>query len=463
MAEFREYLVMLNSDPGDAQALAELQKLPPAVLGSPEAANALDEARVSLRVKGAAETAVHLFDVELAHVNGERQAELLLGKAQVVFEDLLNAGSGVACLDEALRLQPGLREAQDLLKHLELVKTHWEEIVEKYLVEAEATTEKTLATTLYRAAAETYARYRPEANECEEYLRKALEVDPTNQRAAMQLSRLLHRAQRWEELRSHLEATIAGSDKVEVQNAAWVQLADLAKGPLNDPDLALKAMKEVISADPANPRAISLLSQVYESEENWAAAVTLYANALKSRRRSGSPETEIDMLIQIGMLHWKRLDDAGAAEEYFARLRKLSPAHPIQLDFYKSYYVATEQAGKLMQLYRQALKTVGKDDPERKKVLMVELAQLSEGSMDNPEKAIDSWKSILRADPNNTEATESLRRLYERTGKWNPLLDLIKDDVEKLPADDVAGRVAGLMEVVEIYRDHPTYLGARHA
>ena len=53
MAEFREYLVMLNSDPSDAQALAELQKLPPAVLGSPEAANALDEARVSLRGKGA--------------------------------------------------------------------------------------------------------------------------------------------------------------------------------------------------------------------------------------------------------------------------------------------------------------------------------------------------------------------------------------------------------------------------
>ncbi len=454
MAEFREYLVMLNSDPGDAQALAELQKLPPAVLGSPEAANALDEARVSLRVKGAAETAVHLFDVELAHVEGERQAELLLGKAQVVFEDLLNVGSGVACLDEALRLQPGLREAKDLLKHLELVKTHWEEIVEKYIAEAEATTEKTLATTLYRAAAETVARYRPEADECEEYLRKALQVDQTNQRAAMQLSRLLHRTERWHDLRTHLEAVIEGSEKVEVQNAAWVQLADLAKGALNNPDLALKAMKMVITADPAHPRAISLLSRVYESEENWAGAVTLYANALKSRRRWGSPETEIDMLIQIGMLHWRRLDDSDAAEEYFARLRKLSPAHPIQLDFYKHYYVATEQAGKLMQLYRQALKTVGSSDPERKQVLMVELAQLSEVSMDNPEKAIDSWKSILRADPRNTEATESLRRLYERTGKWNPLLDLIKDDVERLPADDIAGRVAGLLEVVEIYRDH---------
>ena len=243
------------------------------------------------------------------------------------------------------------------------------------------------------------------------------------------------------------------ADKVEVRTACWIRLADLAQGPLSDEDLAAHAMQQVVVDDPGNARAMALLSRHYESQENWAAAVSLYANALKSKRRSGSAETEIDMLIQIGMLHWQRLGDAEAAEEYFARLRKLSPAHRVHLDFYKHYYVQTEQAGKLMQLYRQALKSVGNDDPERKQELMVELAQLSEGSMDNPEKAIDSWKSILRGDPGNVEASESLRRLYERTGKWNALLDLIKEQVEKLPAEDKEGRVLGLLEVVEIYRD----------
>ena len=48
MAEFREYLVMLNSDPSDARALAELQKLGGTIIGSPEASSALDEARQHL-------------------------------------------------------------------------------------------------------------------------------------------------------------------------------------------------------------------------------------------------------------------------------------------------------------------------------------------------------------------------------------------------------------------------------
>ncbi|MCP4444187.1 MAG: tetratricopeptide repeat protein [Myxococcales bacterium] len=453
MAEFREYLVMLRSDPSDSQALAELQKLGPAVLGSPEAVLALDETRQQLRGKGASDTAVKLFDLELEHAEGERQAALLVGKGQVVFDDLLNADTSLECMTLALRLQPENEQVKAQLEHLEQVKVHWEQIVEKYIEEAEATTEPTLAATLYRAAAETFARYQPGASEVETYLRKAIEVDAKNFRAALQLARLFGDAERWQELRDLLQSCVEVADKPDVRIACWVRLADLAQGPLANNELAAHSMQRVVADDPGNARALAFLATMYEAQENWAAAVSLYANALKNKRRSGSAETEIDMLIQIGMLHWHRLEDAEAAEEYFARLRKISPAHRVQLDFYKKYYVQTEQAGKLMQLYRQALKSVGDADPERKRELMVELAQLSEGSMDNPEKAIDSWKSILRADPENIEASESLRRLYERTGKWNALLDLIKEQVEKLPADDAEGRVHGLLEVVEIYRD----------
>ena len=78
---------------------------------------------------------MQLYDVELAHVEGERQAELLLGKAQVVFQDLLNAGSGVACLDEALRLQPGNHEAQYSLALLLVETGHGEEAL-SWLVQA---------------------------------------------------------------------------------------------------------------------------------------------------------------------------------------------------------------------------------------------------------------------------------------------------------------------------------------
>lgn len=453
MAAYTEYLKMLHSDPSNAWALSELQKLGPSILSTSEVADALDKARTQLLGRGASETAVELFDVELEHAEGERQANLLFAKGVVVFDDLLKVESGLECMGEALRLQPENQATQDKITHLEEVKANWQAIVEKFVEEAEATTESSLATSLYRAAAETYGRYQPDAVEIEEYLRKALEIEPGNVRAQAQLARLLSRGERWQELLEQLKSNIAESATVEERNASWLRIAELGEGSLADPSLAVHAMQNVIAAEPGNTRALAYLASQLEKEEDWTGAVTLYTNALKARRRSGSPETEIDLLIQVGMLHWKKLEDPEAADEYFTRLRKLSPAHQVHLDFYREYYVATEQSGKLMQVYRQALKAAGKDGPERKKALMVELAQLSEGSMDNPEKAIDSWKSILRSEPENTEAIESLRRLYERTGKWNALLDLIKDEVEKIPSEDVEARVHGLLEVAEIYRD----------
>ncbi len=453
MSAYTEFLVMLNSDPDNAFALTALQNLGPEVLDTSEVALAMDDTRKHLRERGASETVVHLYDVEIAYAKGDRLAELLLGKSEVVFDDLLNVKTGIELLAEVVRLSPENDIARERLEHLEQVEIHWQAIVEKYVVEAEATTESSLATSLYRAAAETCARYSSGASEIEEYLSKSLEIDPANHRAGMLLAQLLSKAERWDDLKAHLTASVQVAGSVAERNTLHLRLAKLAQNRLNDTELAVLSMKNVIAAEPGNALALAFLVSHYEAEENWAGAVTLYANALKLKRRTRGSDAELEMLIKIGNLHWRKLKDKESADPYFSRLRKLAPSHQAHLDFYREYYVETNQAGKLMQVYRQALKAAGKEGPERKREIMVELAQLSESSMDNPEKAIDSWKNILRSEPDNTEAIESLRRLYERTGKWNALLDLIKDEVEKLAKDDVKGRVAGLLEVAEIYRD----------
>ncbi len=85
----------------------------------------------------------------------------------------------------------------------------------------------------------------------------------------------------------------------------------------------------------------------------------------------------------------------------------------------------------------------------------VEIAELAEAQQ-NPEKAIEAWKQLLRTDPSPeslAQARAALARLYRRTEKWNALLDLMKEDLERIPESDVAARVGKLHEVVEIYRD----------
>src|SRR5262249_20898918 len=54
----------------------------------------------------------------------------------------------------------------------------------------------------------------------------------------------------------------------------------------------------------------------------------------------------------------------------------------------------------------------------------------------------------------NAEARLALRRLYQRTEKWNALLELLKEEIEAIPLEGGRdARVEKLLEVVAIYRD----------
>src|SRR5690606_5653696 len=153
---------------------------------------------------------------------------------------------------------------------------------------------------------------------------------------------------------------------------------------LGRPDDALESMKRLIAAEPTHPRALRLLADVYEGQEDWPALVMLYTNALKARRRGpDGRDDEIGMLLQIAMLHWRRLGNMDAAEEYFRRIRKVDPAHPAALDFYRAYYPARGEVAKLIQVLRQAQRP---DDDVKSRALAVEIAELAEHQLGNPEK-----------------------------------------------------------------------------
>lgn len=454
MPEFHEYLAILSTDPDDPQALTALENMGAQIATTPEAGGAFDEARKALRERGELDVVARLFDVEINAVTDQsRRADLLLEKGHLLADDLLNEESAVECFNAVLEIRPEDEDAQETLAHFGLVRENWKKIVEKYLDEAKVSTDRQLTTSLYLSAAEHYARYEASANEVETYLRKALEVDGRNRKAAIHLERLLRREERWEELTELLEQRVDAAAGKEERIQALLGIADLAKARLDRPELAVDCMKKVVASEPAHPRALRMLSDAYEHEENWSALVMLYTNALKSRR-GRNRDQEVGTLLQIAMLHWKRLDNLDSAEEYFRRIRKAQPAHPAALDFYRVYYPPRSEVPKLLQVLRQAQKSLSGDEhAEQRKAISVEIAEIAETQLGSPEKAIDAWKGILRADKESEAARTALKRLYRKTEKWNALLDLMKDEIERVDEGDVTGRVERLMDVVAIYRD----------
>ena len=460
MADLPSILAVLERDPDDTQAVEALagaaREAPPDVRASRFSAT-----RQVLAGRGRPDVIVRLLDAELAATaEPDRKASLLLEKGMVLDGDLLDVPAARAAFEEALALRPDdakvdakVREAlEEAVDDLDLAASNWQKFADKYQREAEASTDHTLATSLYVSAAETYGRFAPDRPEAEAYLCKALEIDPRNGKAAFHLTRLLRRQERWADLVAHLEQLAEAAAPGDEKIAALLMVADVARAHLGGEGAARAdaAHRRVLQIDPAHPQALHAVTQQLAATQNWIALVAVYQAALKARR----DQEDLGILLQIGALLWRQIGDLDQAEEYFRRVRKLEPAHPTALDFYREYYPAKGEPQKLLAMLRQVEKSP-RAKSDSVKPIGLEIAQLAE-AQNNPEKAIEAWKQHLRAEPTAESAAQAraaLARLYRKTEKWNALLDLMKEEIDRVPESDVAARVARLHEIVEIYRD----------
>ncbi len=463
-------LVALSEDPDNVQALAQLSHLAglatnsdgtSAAHGDPELVRALAEATRLHRERGDFELCVRLIDLAIAaEPDTEKKADLAFDQGRLYSDELLRDDDAVKAFERALELRPGDETAEDALGHISLVRDNWQKILHKYLDEAKGSTDRQLTSSLYLSVSELYAKFQanatvgtPPVSQTEKFLRQALEVDPRNLKASARLERLLRQSNRIDDLAALFEQRAEAAPSREDRVLAYLSLADLERrrGKVAE---AAEANKKVLGIDPTNARALGAIVEHYTETQAWQPLIRVYENALRARPRG---EPEIGTLLQIAMIWWKKLENLDAADEYWKRIRKADPGHPAMLEFYRVYHGG--DAGKLLPILQQAQRLSG--DDEKGLDLALETARAAQSSKGANERAIDLWKNVLRIAPGHPEAVSSLEKLYERTEKWNALLELHKEALEALGKQDAAAggealveaKLSRLQQIAAIYRD----------
>ena len=205
--------------------------------------------------------------------------------------------------------------------------------------------------------------------------------------------------------------------------------------------------RKALDANPIEPRALRAVRDVLSRQQEWAEL----GKVLESAARSKRGEQDVALLLDLATLIWKRLNQPDMAEAVFRRVRKLDASNHGMVEFYREYYTAKNELPQLLTVLAQAQKTEG--DVERRVEMGMEMARAAEKRPQHAEKAIEIWKGILRLKPHLPEAVTSLRALYTKTEKWNALLELLKDDLDAVPAGNVDEKINRYLEIVGIYRD----------
>src|SRR5512135_556723 len=174
MADLSSLLAVLEHDPDDLQtldALAEVARTCPA--DQREARFAA--ARKSLASRGRHDAVVALIDAELAVTTDKnRKADLFLEKGMVLDSELCDLAGAHGAFATVLELRKGDSMAMEALQELTVAEENWQKFAAKYVLEANASTDRGLQTGLWVSAAEAYLKFAPDAPEAEQYLKKAL-------------------------------------------------------------------------------------------------------------------------------------------------------------------------------------------------------------------------------------------------------------------------------------------------
>ncbi len=303
-----------------------------------------------------------------------------------------------------------------------------------------------VATMLERAA--QWSDESPDDPYVEQVFQDVLAQDPRNETARQLLFEYYETNERWAELVEYLEDRAKKTARKTDRLVIYQRLAEIAQIVLGDAEQAVRWHREVLKLSPTEQESLEYCVEYYSAREAWSDLVKVYEAALRTRHRSGN---EQEMLFQIAMIYWRKLEDLKGAENYFKRIKLNNPRDSMMLHFYSEFYAAKGDFKRLLGVLGS--RQNNEETLEGKVAIGLEMADVAETRLKNREKAIDIWKSILRLDAENVEAREALRRLYFDTGKWNALLEFLKEDLKLVPEADIEPQVEVYRQMIAIYRD----------
>ncbi len=419
----------------------------------PELLRLVGAARDRHQERGEWEAVAALLLLESRVVTDKTQAIGIISElARVQQDELMQQDAADSALGRLLELDPGNASASSALADSQSKRERWREISASYQAEADEAPDDVYKSSMLMRSAEVEVRYCGDALEFDtvvERLTQAIRLDPSNTQAGRMLERLYRRAGRTDDAIRVLERLATRSESSTHRIQAGVRLARFALRKLADPELAIKAYERVLRDAPDHQEAMEFLAGHYAEAERWQELVSLFEKELKVKDLSNAER--LGDMLQIAMLHWKKLGHPQDAEPWFERIRQLEPSHDSVLAFFREYCAQLGDEARLIQVLQAAQRVM--HEGSQKAGVAAELARLAEGQA-NAQKAIEQYKAVLRQEPDNATAREALKRLYTQTQGYNALVELLRQQLERTQPSAYESRLGILREVAAVYRSY---------
>jgi tetratricopeptide (TPR) repeat protein len=443
--------VVLQDNPGNVQALRALDRL---YLTRGEFRELADNLQRQLNLVA----------------DDPAETVLLLGRLGVLREKHLGqVGGAVDTYSKILQIEPEHRETIEalerilpnaehevdvatLLEPIYKIRGDWPRLIGVYEVEARHTVDPEAKIALYKQIAEGYEIGLDDPGHAYEALARALAEDPMSAEVQASVERLARALRRLDDLVARYGRLVSSVADPERKNALYHKIARLAEADLGDDAQAAEAYTSALDVWPRDLEAANALEQLYLRRADYHNLVKLLLRKAEIVDDVAEKKT---LYFRAAQLHEEVIEDLESAVGVFQHVLSVDDGDKAALDQLERLYIRLARWNDLKNVY--AKKAELATTPVEKKQMLFVLGQVYDRELGDPERAVETYSSIMDLDPEDYDAAQALDRLYQQLGRWYDLLAVLERQTELAPSP--AEVVSLRYRIGELWREHLKDLG----
>jgi tetratricopeptide (TPR) repeat protein len=386
--------------------------------------------------------------VQVSSSESERKVHLEM-LADLYAGPLGDAMAAYGAVRRIFEIDPESHATRERLVQLAELVGKLPEIAESARRVLASTQKPTLRQELLMLVADVEERQPERLSDAEAALREVLEIDPLHVGAYRTLCRICKDAERWGALRDLIMAREQHLPDVKQRVDLLWQVIEIDEGLLYDRPHSTATLCRIVELDRTDIKAYRILERHYTDAEKWREL----DNLLQTEMSLVSRGEIADLKARRAELALVRFEDAAGALHFVAELLDLSANHPQAVPLIElaltvpserpraaamldTLYAASGNWGKLVEILDVERESASGQEAI---ALLMRKAELQENRLEAPDKALETWRTILALDPLAARALAEAERLGGMLGRYADLIALYQSLADKRDPSDVAG------------------------
>lgn len=336
------------------------------------------------------------------------QRKILTKRVALIYEQALRSRDrAIASWRAVLEIDDADEEALDALARLYTSAASWRSLAEIVQRKIELSSDPGELRQLRFTSARLHDERLEEPFEAASQLRAVLDAQPGDSEALEMLDRIFMREGQNTDLLEVLDSRAQVATSTADRDGHAFRAASLVERELGDVQSAVERYRQILTRSPEHPGArealwalargddhrmlaVPVLEPVLRGAREWARLIELLELRLAAEDGVG-PRLEI--LGELARIEEHERKDAPKAFSVWARAFAEDPADAAIREALERLAVAIGDLGHLAQVYEERLKA--SFDAELQRGLARRLAELYEGALNDPARAIERWREVV--------------------------------------------------------------------